>query len=405
MQISTSTIKYSAVAMLCSLLMVTSLPSQSATGAAQGVALYKQGKYADAVKVLDGVCQNPTTDPNTLYYYALSLHQTGNFDKARRAYMRVAQQYPSSAAGRMASQALTAFGSPGHSSGSGSTGGGASSGESSGSPGDNLPESAKIYFKPDAQSQMMVDVYVNNRPIKMVFDTGADDCAFGKNHLQELGMAMPTGKPQFKAKGVGDGGAQNGWIVPATVRVGNIERKMTIGVQEHLPTEPLLGQSFYHDYMYTIDKGSNSITFTRKRRGGATSIASGGAHGLDRNTIPFEKLGNSLSVVATVNGKPIRCIFDTGATGTVFAFGDMKSLGINIPADAEETSGTGIAGPTKGVAFPLQRMTLGPIDRSDFHISVLEGFEAGHPLIGRSFLGDWQYTIDNDARLIHFLRR
>ncbi len=194
MQIFTSTIKYSAVTMLCSFLMVTSLPSQSATGAAQGVALYKQGKFADAVKVLDAVCQNPTTDPTTLYYYALSLHQTGNFDKARRAYMRVTQQYPNSPAGRMASQALTAFGSPGHSTGTGSADGGSASTEPSGSPGDTLPETAKIYFKPDEQSQMMVDVYVNNRPIKMLFDTGADDCAFGKNHLRELGMAMPTGR-------------------------------------------------------------------------------------------------------------------------------------------------------------------------------------------------------------------
>lgn len=401
MQISTSTIKYSAAALLCSLFMASSLPSQSATGAAQGVALYKQGKFAEAVKVLDGVCQNPTTDPNTLYYYALSLHQTGNFDKARRAYMRVTQQYPSSPAGRMASQALSAFGSPGHSSGTGSTGGGSSSG----SPGDSLPETTKIYFRPDAHSEMIVDAYVNNRPIKMIFDTGADGCAFGKNHLRELGIAMPTGQPHFKAQGVGDGGSQDGWNVPATVRVGNIERKMQIGVQDNLPMNPLLGQTFYQDYTYTIDKGANSITFTRKHRRAASGSTGGSSGGIDRNSIPFEKVGNSMFVTAIVNGKPCKAIFDTGATNTVFAYGDIKSLGITIPDDAEETHGIGIAGPTKGVAFNLQRLSLGPIDRPDFQINVLEGFKEGHPLIGRSFLGDWQYTIDNDARVIHFLRR
>ena len=98
-------------------------------------------------------------------------------------------------------------------------------------------------------------------------------------------------------------------------------------------------------------------------------------------------------------------IFDTGATGTVFALGDIKKLGINIPEDAEQERHGGIAGDTSGVGFEISRMTVGPIDRTNFRISVIQGMEEGHPLIGRSFLGEWQYTIDNDARIIHFLRR
>lgn len=399
MQIASSPIRYIAAALLCSFFLVSSLPSHSQT-AADGVTLYKKGKFMEAAKVLDGVCQNPTTDPNTLYYYALSLHQTGNFDKARRAYQRCAQQYPGSPAGRMAGQALSAFGVPGRSNSSGSADGGMSSSN----PSDNLPETAKIYFKPDASSQMIVDAYINNRLIKMVFDTGADDCAFGKNHLRELGIAPPTGKPHFKAHGVGDGGGQDGWNIPATVKVGSIERKMTIGVQEHLPTEPLLGQTFYQDYTYTIDRGACSITFTRKRKG-APSIASSSGGASDRNSIPFQKSGNSMIVFPSVNGKTVKAIFDTGATTTVFAYDDLKALGIEIPDDAETTYGRGIAGNTKGVTFNIRRITLGPIDRPDFRITVLEGFSPGNPLIGRDFLGSWQYTIDNDSKRVNFLRR
>jgi len=253
---------------------------------------------------------------------------------------------------------------------------------------------------------MIVDASVNNRPIKMLFDTGADGCVFGKNHLRELGMAIPTGKPAYKSVGVGDAGKIDNWETGATIRVGNIERKMHIAVQENLPGEPLLGQTFFNAFTYTIDKGSSAIQFTRKRRSTAVASSGGGGGGhLDGNSIPFEKRGNSMFVRAVVNGKPIDAIFDTGATNTVFAAGDIKSLGLEIPDDAEEVHSQGIAGTTKGVSFHVRRITLGPIDRSDFKINVLEGFAAGHPLIGRSFLGEWQYTIDNDARIIHFLRR
>ncbi len=403
MHFAKSTIKYSAIALLCSFSLTASLPSHSANGAAQGIALYKQGKFAEAARVLDPVCQNPATDPNTLYYYALTLHQMGNFDKARRTYMRVAQQYPSYPAGRMAAQALTAFGTPGHSTGGANSGGG-SGGTSYGGPSDNLPESTKVYFKPDHANQMIVDAYVNNRPIKMLFDTGADGCAFGKNHLSELGMQMPTGKASYQSQGVGDGGRIDTWEVPATIKVGGIERKLSIGVQENLPGEPLLGQNFFKDFTYTIDKGSSSIQFTRKRRAVAASY-SGGGGGADRNAVPFRRSGNSMVVDAVVNGKPCAMIFDTGATGTVFALGDIKKLGINIPEDAEQERHGGIAGDTSGVGFEISRMTVGPIDRTNFRISVIQGMEEGHPLIGRSFLGEWQYTIDNDARIIHFLRR
>lgn len=407
MRIACSTIKFSAVTLLSSFLVASILPGQTADSRSQGSALYRQGKYAEAARVFEAACQSPSADPNTIYYYALSLHQSGNFEKARRAYLRCAQQYPSSPAGRLASQALSAFQTPGRvSSGSSSTG--ISGGYSGGGGGGNneiLPESAKVYFKPDSANRMIVDAYVNNRAIKMLFDTGADGCAFGKNHLRDLGMPIPTGKPAYQSHGVGDGGTQDTWEVPATVRVGNIERKIMIGVQENLPGDPLLGQNFFNAFTYTIDKGSSSIVFNRKNRAVASASRSGGGGGLDRNSVPFEKLGNSIQVVAVVNGRACKMIFDTGADGTVFAPGDIKALGIEIPPDAEPEIHQGIAGDTRGVGFEIPRMTLGPIDRTNFRISVINGMASGTALIGRSFLGEWQYTIDNDARIIHFLRR
>lgn len=402
MPIASSTIKYSAAALLCSLLLAAALPGHSATGSQQGVALYKQGKYAEAVKVFEAISRNPAADPNSLYYYALTLHQLGNFDKAKSAYQRVVREYPGSPAGIMAGQAISSFATGGRSSpGDGGTAGGtAESGE-------NLPEQARVYFTPGHSGQIIVDGYVNNRQIKMLFDTGAETCVFGKNHLKELGIPAPTGMATSKMKGLGDIGLVETWSISATVKVGIIERRnFPITIQEHMEGEPLLGQTFFKDFTYTIDKGSNAIQFNRKRRTPAVSYSRGSSgSSTDRNSIPFFRVGNALMVTGFVNGKPMKMIFDTGADQTVFAFADIKNLGIAIPDDAQEVVQSGVAGDTTGVMFKIQRMTVGPIDRTNFNVSVLQGFEAGHPLIGRSFLGEWQYTIDNDAKVINFLRR
>ncbi|MBC7999083.1 MAG: aspartyl protease family protein [Leptolyngbya sp.] len=413
MQFAKSKLKFSMVCTAGAFFMVSLVSAIAANPTEQGIQAYNQGNFPQAILFLQKVSQSPKPDPNSLYYYALSLHRMRDFIRAKAAYQRIITQFPTSAAAQLARQAMISFSYPAN---FGQTAASATSRGISTTPAEDpeiaaLPSFAKVYFKPDEANQMIVDAYINNRPIKMLFDTGADGCAFGKNHLRELGMTLPTGKPSYQSQGVGDGGLINTWSVRATVRVGSIERKnMEIGVQEDLQTPPLLGQTFFKDFRYTIDKGSNSITFIRKSNASSVASTSGRSSGYsdstaDRNAVPFQKMGNSIVVTVLVNGRPCNAIFDTGATSTVFAVGDAKNLGIQIPDDAQEEMHSGIAGETKGKSFQIQRMTLGPIDRTNFGISVIEGMEAGHPLVGRSFLGEWQYTIDNDAHMIHFLRR
>ena len=255
----------------------------------------------------------------------------------------------------------------------------------------------------------MVDAEVNNRHIAMVFDTGAEVCAFGKNHLKELGIAPPQGRPTGYAMGVGDGGMIPTWEMNVDLKLGGIYRKnLPISVQDNLPGEPLLGQTFFNDFHYTIDNGANSIHFVTKQSPRAPVVASRGyspsASTADRYAVPFTKVGNEMVVVADVNGKPIRMIFDTGASATVFTQENIRQLGITIPEDAEPERHVGIAGDTAGVGFPVSRMRLGPIEKSSFRISVIQGL-TGYPLLGQTFYGDWQYSIDNAAGMIRFVRR
>lgn len=383
---------------------LSSGPASASPSFDEGVAAYKRGNFKAAATLLTfAINQNPS-DVNAMYYLALALQQMRDFDGAREQYGRIVTLFPGSQAAGLARQALSVLGR-----GSSSTVAAATSSRSS-APAQrsvstastydaSLPEECRVPFKRE-HSHLLVDAMVNYKPIKMVFDTGADITCMGKNHLEQLGIPLPTGKPAGFSQGIGDAGAVPFWVVNADIKIGNIIRRNTrIDVQEHLAADPLLGQNFFNDYAYTIDSGDETIHFQRKAR----YIA--GTSKNDLYAVPFKKDGNELIVNAEVNGKLTPMIFDTGASNVVFSFPQIQKLGIEVPPDAEQQISRGIAGNTNSVFFPIRRLRLGPIERSDFGISVVNGMAGPYPLIGQSFLQSWQYTIDNTANVIRFVRR
>ena len=97
--------------------------------------------------------------------------------------------------------------------------------------------------------------------------------------------------------------------------------------------------------------------------------------------------------------------FDTGAAGITFSQNQAKALNITIPEDAISTMHTGIGGTTGGQDFAVNRMRLGPIDKTNVMISVITHSQMRYPLLGQTFFGEWQFTIDNSQNLIRFVRR
>lgn len=403
--------------------LVISGSSAFCADGAQAVSLFKQGKYKESLPLFEKIVRDRPNDVNALYYYAVALHRSGKVVEAKAKYYDLMTRFSGTQAGQQAAKVLFPSGANG---GARMPGGmsrvqqGSSEqrsafatftrGRDAESPDySSLPHEARVYFKREGNS-LMVDAQVNNRPITMVFDTGAEVCAFGKNHLRELGIQPPQGAATGMAVGVGDGGAIPTWTMRADLKLGSIVRKnLPISVQENLPGSPLLGQTFFRDFRYTIDNGANSIHFVIKQPA-STMLSnsrsySSAASSNDRYAVPFTLEGNEMIVTAEVNGRPIRMIFDTGASSTVFTMTHIKQLGLTVDEDETEAERhVGIAGETSGFSFPVSRMRLGPIEKSNFRISVTQGMD-GHPLLGQTFYGDWQYSIDNANKVIHFLRR
>lgn len=369
------------------------LLSTAAFGAAfdDGVKLFGQRNYkAAALKFEQAVKSNPN-DSNAFYYRALTYQCLGDRAKASSGYQQILQKFPYSTAAQYAQQALTPPDRPSRAS--------RSSGSREFQSSFNAdPEQTKIYFTKQGRS-FIVDAEVNNRKLPVCFDTGASLCIFGKNHLKQLGITPPSGPPTGEVVGVGSSEAVKSWQMNVDLKVGQIRRpNFPITVQENLPTDPLLGQSFFSDFEYTIDDSINTIVLAKK---GSARPSSGS----DSNTVPFVLEGREMVVTVDVNGRKCQMYFDTGADSVAFSRDQARSIGLTIPEDAQQSTSTGIGGTSNSLAFTVQRMRMGPIEKSDVEVSVVENAKMSKPLLGQSFYGGWQYTIDNQNKVIRFLRR
>src|SRR5262249_34330835 len=200
----------------------------------------------------------------------------------------------------------------------------------------------------------------------------------------------------------------NVWAMKLTMKLDTIERhNFPVVVQENLQTFPLLGQSFYKDFTFTIEpcidgQFDGFIHFVRK---GPTSRTSVAAAANDPNSVAVSLVGNGLVVEATVSGHTTTMYFDTGAEGVVFSEPQLRSINVNIPPDALITQSTGVAGTTATRPFNLSSIRLGPIQKNDIQVQAVAQSNMQFPLLGQEFFAGWQVTVDTVHNRIHFLRR
>jgi len=389
---------------------------------AAGVKQFSAKNYAAAAISFKKTLTAEPKNDSARYYQALSLHYSKNTVAAKKAYADLIRSCPDSNGAAYARVALSTLDpallktlpaakrsaiqyarAPMPNSGdqtqaySQDYGGGRSSSN------DTLPDDCRIYYELN-HGCFVIDALVNGRPMKMFFDTGASICAFGKDNLVAAGIAPPTGKSTGEAVGIGDGGAQATWGMNVDLKVGPIERRnFPVKVQTTMAGEPLLGQTFFQDFNYTIDNGAKSIHFVRKKKTSSSAYATDPSK--DPMAVPFTRLGNNLVINVEVNGRPTQMYFDTGASIVTLTQAQCRSLGITIPEDAQVGQTVGIAGSTRTRHFEVQSLRVGGITVRDFMVAVPDSEMAGIGLLGQTFYSSYQYTIDYDRGYIHFMRR
>lgn len=245
----------------------------------------------------------------------------------------------------------------------------------------------------------MVDAVVNDRPVRMMFDTGASTCLFGQNQFTQArvaNVAMTTAKHDIG--GVGNT-VESGTAALVDLRVGGIRRKMPVMVIKHLDTEPLLGQTFYNGYHYDIDNTAGVIRFVKKTASRKSSYTT-----YDTIDIPFETVGNNMVVKAKINGHECPMYFDTGSYGVVMGMKTAAAVGLHVSRTARRSISQGVGGAVYGYEIYAGRIELGSMQQSGCTVTVLMDGEPPMPLLGQSFFKNRRFTVDNEKHLIRFSR-
>ena len=382
-----------------------------------GITLYKNKNYSKALPYFNQAMSSNPYDPNALYYFAITCQNLGDRKNAIKAYARLISQFTDSQARSLAVNALNSLdpqycrqllrpadylGGGGAHSASSSTArtysaiGGTDSGSSA--------EQVRVDFtRRDSYSNLLVvEGRLNNRDCRFLFDTGASDCCVGKNTLKELGIQLPVGPPTTHVSGVGSNTSSPAWEMYLDLKVGAISRKVKFIVMD-LRDEPLIGQTFFHDYIYTIDtnSGSSNGTISFVKRSGMS-----GQQESSTSSVRFERAGSGHIIVPVdVDGKKVKMIFDTGASSIVFTRDQLKALQMTVPEDAVAVSNSGVTGSTTGRLFNVRRIRMGPIDKADMQVNVVDDANMAFPLLGQSFFSDWKYTLDYDRNILNLQKR
>lgn len=393
----------------------------------KGIALYRSGKYAAAsYRFLDASEASNASDSvkaTALYYLASCYYQLHRLSEAERLYDKLLFEHPKSPEARIAypilkrlrptwrPQVVAARSKPP------STGSGGVTTYSTGKPTQSpltmaptpstlhadsnpryedeyeaLPLETVIPFERGEQGHMLIDIYVEGRKIKVCFDTGGQ-AHFGLNHLAEAKIPLPTGKMTSETRGWA-GVKVPTYIMPVTMRIGNMTRRINITVEKEGSVMPLVGQTFLRDLDYDVDNVHNTLKLRKRKKGVAIAAKQ------DDYEIPFTRETTAPWVIAQVNGQNFKVFIDTGATRTVFSEQAAKQLGIKISDEATTVEYGGVGGkvPMKEATADIK---IGPIYRHNFNFLV--GGELGCA-VGQDFLEKWRFTIDQHKSTVKFYR-
>lgn len=358
-----------------------------------GVQLFNRKRFGEAAEVFQNVIRKNPKNTNAIYYLGAALQNKGDTANASKFYKHLVTKFPRSNGAQYARRALASLEKSGHSPNRGrSSSAYSSTSTNSGSRGDYIPDSESVPFRRTKNKHLSVNCQINGRPFTMIFDTGAEVCVVGKNHLRQLAIPPPTGPAQTRVRGVG--GVVPAWVMPATITLGKIRKTVQLVVMEKSNT-PLLGQTFFRDLRYDIDNATATIRF--KKPG-----AKGDYVPLDTINIPYRPNGNNILVTAKVNGRNMEFFFDTGAQGTLISKRDQLASGTRGWKLLGYGGSSGVGGSSTTEVYVVDSIELGPIRKRNMRVAV--GGAIGHGLLGQDFFGRRRFTIDREKKMIRFYR-
>lgn len=361
----------------------------------QGMKFFKQKDYTKAAAYFEESIKNVPWESQPYYYAALSYHYKRDFKKATEKYALLVEKFPGTEACNNAIAALnqiapnfftdrkaasavsTIAKSPAGAVALSSASPGADKGTVEGQP------QTRVTFRKN-QSDNVIDVRINGRTTRAIFDPNAESTSFSRQQLQALAIPVPKGASEFK----GD------------IDVGGVVRRGAPISVDDSGSPAKIGQSFLEAFTYKIDEVSKFIDI--KRKGAAASRAS---------ELSFSRDGKDIVVSVEVNGRGSSMIYDTqGGEGVEMNSKHAKAMGLRVD-EAEERKTDPNEGPQRGEAgwvspedrpsgpkhMPV-RLKFGPIEKTNVNCAISDTATAKYPKFSASAINDGSWVIDIDYK-------
>jgi hypothetical protein len=371
----------------------------------EGVKRYSKKDWRTAAAYFEQSITNAPWDSGPFYYAALCYQQMGNWDKAKEKYALIVDRFPGTQACINSTAVLKKL-DPNFFSRQKTTDSGSSTAAATTTVASAADPMAGVEFSGPQQSRMafakvgdkmVLDGSVNGRAVKWYFGGGGDTTTIPKKDWIAMGNRAPAGEGVREA-----GQTTPSWKVVGTVKVGEVTAKnMPISIQENID-HPSVGEKFFKDFTYTLDQGANQIKLVRKGGGGGSGYE-----------LPFKKEGDKMMVTVSVNGRNCTMAFDTGGE-TVIPKKRAREFGIDVQEESTMAGynnfnnpnapqrGEAGFGDMKHEVFGEITVRMGPIDKKGIRAKLDDN--AQMPKLSASTFSDWQYSIDQSAKVIRFHR-
>ena len=177
---------------LCCLLAAVQIALASEDKFARGLALFNKQSYVEALQLFNETTCSGDREAQRLYYCALCYLHTARSKKAEELLQQICRNFPGSEAAELSEKYLKAR-SSGLLRNPEPERGGVNPVERSGvNPVERSiaePDEISIPFRKTARGQLTVSAELQGRSMNMIFDTGAEECLFGRNQIEAANLS------------------------------------------------------------------------------------------------------------------------------------------------------------------------------------------------------------------------
>lgn len=382
------------------LALCQAIPAYADRNYDEGLKQFQKKDYKKAVAYFEQSIKSVPWESNPYYYCALAYHYMKDYKNASAKYGAIVDKFPGTQASQNAVAALKIV-DPGYFKREKALLKVAEGAQATETPAAHSSEKdtgtvegnpSRVYFSKSGRD-MLVDVRVNGRGIKAVFDPTAEHCTFNRGQLQALGVTVQPGANEQRID----------------LQLGQVTRKnFPITVDSTAAAQPHIGQSFLEAFAYQVDNAGSWIDLQRKSGSGGRSAGA--------QDVPFSRNGKELLVVVDINGRSATMIFDPNVDGIILSPQTAKSVGLRVdeaeevkplPSEGPQRGETGWTNPDERQSGPkllvVRRMKFGPSERQNVSVQIIESAKTAK--IGADFATGWRCEVDYKTNVIHFTKR